>query len=168
MSVSGAGPLSQHPKTFPPTLTAAQYSALDPGLTHSSSKTHLEAVFCGYEEHFKGLPPLEGDAGAPLLAAPFALLFSVEDNLGRVEPRVKVQGGVCPLLLAAQQVYMEPAGNSRPQRSATTLHRSLGTTTPTQSPCVYSQDPVPDAGAVLEFWCDGRPAVPILQESHPR
>lgn len=62
VSVSGAGSLSQHPKTFPPTLTAAQYSALDPGLTHSSSKTHLEAVFCGYEEHFKGLPPLEGDA----------------------------------------------------------------------------------------------------------
>lgn len=99
--MSGAGPLFQYPKTLPPP-PSAQHSALDLHLTHSSSKTHLEAIFCGYEEHFKRLPPLEGDAGAPLLAAPFALLFSVEDDLGCVQPRVKVQGGVCPLLLAAQ------------------------------------------------------------------
>lgn len=119
------GPYSITPRPFSPTLTAAQHSTLDLRLTLSSSKTHLEAVICGYEEHFKGLPPLEGDARAPLLAAPFALLFSVEDDLGCVEPRVKVQGGVCPLLLAAQQVYMEPVGDSRPQRSASTMRRFM-------------------------------------------
>lgn len=39
--------------------------------------------------------------------------------------------------------------------------------TPTQSPCVYSQDPVPDAGAVLAFWCDGWPAVPDYRNPTP-
>lgn len=88
--------LSLHPQQLSP-----PHSALDLGLACSPSKTHLEAFLCGDEEHFKGLPTLEGDAGAPLLTAPFALFFGVEDNLGCVQPRVKVQGGICPLLLAA-------------------------------------------------------------------
>lgn len=84
-----------------PLQLSPQHLPLDLGVACSPSETHLVAFLCGDEEHFKGLPTLEGDAGAPLLTAPFALLFSVEDNLGCVQPRVKVQGGVCLLLLAA-------------------------------------------------------------------
>lgn len=87
--------LSRHPQQL-----SLQHLALDLGLA-CSSKTHLEAFLCGNEKHFEGLPTLEGDAGAPLLTAPFALFFGVEDNLRCVQPRVKVQGSICPLLLAA-------------------------------------------------------------------
>lgn len=93
-------PVPQGLSCYPLELSP-QHLARDLGVACSPSETHLEAVLCGDNDHFKGLPALEGDAGAPLLTAPFALFFGVEDDLGCVQPWVKVQGGVRSLLFAA-------------------------------------------------------------------
>lgn len=73
------------------------------------AETHLEAVLGGDEEHFEGLPALEGEAAPALLAAPGAALLGVEDHHRLVQPRVEMQSGLAPLL-AAQQVHIKPGG----------------------------------------------------------
>lgn len=73
------------------------------------AETHLEAFLGGDEEHFEGLPTLEGKVMATLLLAPGAPFLGVEDHHGLVQPGVEMQGGITALLIA-QQVYIKPGG----------------------------------------------------------